>query len=794
MSCTLLSFGQDVALNVTTNSTYTDLQTAINDAGNGDQINLLADIDYGNPFTTSNISAITVPATAVCTLNFNGHTVSANVNTYQNAFVITNNGTLTLINEVDGLANNENGGVNFTTSVQENGSYSTQTTGLKNNGLMNINSGKYYTQSTVTSNRNLTYGLFIASNFGGGAGTVNINGGYIYGRTGSLYAGAFNGGTATLNIHGGVMETPNTGIQTNMYGPVVINMDGGEMNCYTGIYAYNGPNDYTLTTNISGGTLTAVDNAIMSYHSGTTINITGGTLISSTAEFGVIELYPYTNSAQPSALTISGGHLQNTATSDDYTIINWNANANKPLATTAVVTITGGLLDGDIYSQTADKMTVSGGTFKYDPDLRHEDPEDEFYVVDNYTTIRLASGDQVGYYIVVPERTLVVNSNFTGEGDFTIQDVTVTTDPISIAANVVSFNGTIGEGAQVQIEAADGLQYKKFNNWNDNVTERTRTVAIGATNNYQAIYVPMTLELTDEAIANPLSFVLDYSDCDTIIPQTSIPSTRVQEVNKPEDLNTEIRLYTRVGSVDYAYGSEQSRVAPGAPINLVWKVFDSSNGNFIAETTESLEVNFPPCGAGVTMIDGDGNTYETVRVGCDCWTKSNLKTETYADGTAIAFAEPYVSDLYPNAEDNANTYGLLYTWASAVNVPEDLSTMPTPNNNGYVQGACGNGWRLPTTADIMKINENGAAAIRSNNLWLDNMGTNTTDFSLLPAGFYNSTTERYENLLGMTFLLGADTYTGTQVIKLPCSQMGCPTMILQDKSPADAFSVRCVKE
>lgn len=792
LGCVIFTFGQ-VAQNVTTNTSYTDLQMAINDAGSGDQINLLADIDFGNPFTATQTTVLIVPATAVCTLNFNGHTLSANVNTYQNAFVITNNGTLTLINEVNGVANNDEGGINFITSVQENGSMSTQTTGLNNSGLMNINSGRYYTQSTVSSNRNLSYGLYVASNFAGGAGTVNINGGYIFGRTGALYVGAFNGGTSTLNIHGGDIQSPNVGIQTNMYGPVVINMDGGEINCNTGIYAYNGPNDYTMTVNISGGAITAVDNAIMSYHSGTTVQISGGTLTSSTEEYAVVELYPYTNSAQPNALTISGGHLQNTAATEDYVVINWDAKSGT-LATTASVNITDGLFDGDIYSQTDDAMTVSGGVFKYDPDIRHFDAMYDYYVVDNYTTIRLASGEHAGYYVVVPERTLTVNSNITGEGDFTINDVTIASDPIAMATNVISYNGTIGEGAQVQIEAADGLQYRQFNKWSDNVTDRVRTVTIGSVNVYQAIYLAMTLELTDEAIANPLSFVLDYSDCDTIIPQSFISSDRVQEVNKPENLNTEIRLFTRVNGVDYAYGTEESRVAPNVPITLVWKVFDSDNGNFIAETTEMLAVNFPPCGAGVTMTDGDGNTYESIRIGCDCWIQSNLKSETYANGAVIEFAKPYVSDNYPNAEENANTYGLLYTWASAVNVPENLSQMPKPDNDGYVQGACGNGWRLPTTADIMKLNDNDAADLRIADLWLDHVGNNASGFTLVPAGFFNSGIERYENLLGMTFLLGADSYTGTHVVKVPCGRMGCPIMILEDKVPTDGFSVRCIKK
>ncbi len=94
--------------------------------------------------------------------------------------------------------------------------------------------------------------------------------------------------------------------------------------------------------------------------------------------------------------------------------------------------------------------------------------------------------------------------------------------------------------------------------------------------------------------------------------------------------------------------------------------------------------NCPP-----SINDIDGNTYNTVQIGTQCWMAENLKTTTYQNGAPI----PNVTDdnswanlttgayvWYSNAIVFKNMYGALYNWYA----------VSDPN------GLCPTGWHVPT--------------------------------------------------------------------------------------------------
>ena len=95
-----------------------------------------------------------------------------------------------------------------------------------------------------------------------------------------------------------------------------------------------------------------------------------------------------------------------------------------------------------------------------------------------------------------------------------------------------------------------------------------------------------------------------------------------------------------------------------------------------------------PCPGMSTVTDIDGNIYNTVQIGNQCWMKENLKVTTYQNGTPI----PNVTDpntwlhffngayvWYDNDTSWKDLYGGLYNWYAAVDS----------------DGLCPTGWHVP---------------------------------------------------------------------------------------------------
>jgi uncharacterized protein (TIGR02145 family) len=176
-------------------------------------------------------------------------------------------------------------------------------------------------------------------------------------------------------------------------------------------------------------------------------------------------------------------------------------------------------------------------------------------------------------------------------------------------------------------------------------------------------------------------------------------------------------------------------------------------------TTDVADGN--PCPGAATVTDIDGNTYNTVLLGNQCWMKENLRTMRYANGTSIPLgtSTSTITSYRYNPNNNANnvpTYGYLYNWPAVMHGASSSSSNPSG-----VQGICPNGWHVPSDAEWTQLtnyvssqsqyqcgssSSNIAKALASTTGWNsstnncavgNNSSTNNaTGFSALPAGDY----------------------------------------------------------
>ena len=100
----------------------------------------------------------------------------------------------------------------------------------------------------------------------------------------------------------------------------------------------------------------------------------------------------------------------------------------------------------------------------------------------------------------------------------------------------------------------------------------------------------------------------------------------------PTDFFSAGGVLTPAGTATY---TDNYPTGETTPVVWVATIADSS-----ATFTSYVTVLEPVCDT-MHPQDGSGNTYEVVRLIHDCWLKSNLRTELYADGTSVPDLRQY---------------------------------------------------------------------------------------------------------------------------------------------------------
>ena len=106
-----------------------------------------------------------------------------------------------------------------------------------------------------------------------------------------------------------------------------------------------------------------------------------------------------------------------------------------------------------------------------------------------------------------------------------------------------------------------------------------------------------------------------------------------------------------------------------------------------------------PCPGAATVTDYDGNVYNTVQIGSQCWIRENLRSTHYSNGTSIPLGNDTSSTTayryYPgNNISNVSAHGYLYNWKAAIG-----NSTPSDAVISDAQGICPTGWHLPSQSE-----------------------------------------------------------------------------------------------
>ena len=139
-------------------------------------------------------------------------------------------------------------------------------------------------------------------------------------------------------------------------------------------------------------------------------------------------------------------------------------------------------------------------------------------------------------------------------------------------------------------------------------------------------------------------------------------------------------------------------------------------------------------GSGYTGYYGsvyyEGQSYKTVVIGNQTWFAENLN---YAVGG---------SECYRNSNSSCNTYGRLYNWSTAMNLPSSCNENSCSNQiQSKHRGICPPGWHIPSDDDWdVLMDYVGGSSVAGTKLkatsgWQDGgYGTDQYGFSALPGG------------------------------------------------------------
>lgn len=270
------------------------------------------------------------------------------------------------------------------------------------------------------------------------------------------------------------------------------------------------------------------------------------------------------------------------------------------------------------------------------------------------------------------------------------------------------------------------------------------------------------------AFTNDAGYLTSYTETQTLADVTAIGNSagnrQLKNVSDPTENLDAVNLQTLTAQINALQNSFQHQMQQLQQQMDSLQNTVSTQDSVINALNNTVNDLLPfECGRS-TIKDYDGNTYNTVLIGNQCWMKENLRTTHYNDGTSIpaggsnnSNTDPYYYD-YSSSGIALSSRGYLYNWPAVMHGASSSNANPSG-----VQGVCPNGWHVPSDGEWTQLTdyvESQSQYLCSNNStyiakalastagWNSSTGTcavgntpgsnNATGFSALPAGCYYS--------------------------------------------------------
>jgi uncharacterized protein (TIGR02145 family) len=206
-----------------------------------------------------------------------------------------------------------------------------------------------------------------------------------------------------------------------------------------------------------------------------------------------------------------------------------------------------------------------------------------------------------------------------------------------------------------------------------------------------------------------------------------------------------------VGSGGYGFTQVFSGSFVGNQLHYARAYARTSSGIFYSNEKTFMSPPGQPCPGVSTITDIDGNVYQGIQIGTQCWTQSNLKTSKYRNGDNIptglsnnAWENATIGAyaIYNNNQVNDGLYGKLYNHYAVTDS----------------RGLCPTGWHVPSDAEwnlLVKYLDSNADTVCGNCLQSSIAGGALKSTAMQPSpGGWNPPNTGATNSSGFTALPG----------------------------------------